>query len=150
MRPRESPSDLFEILQSEGLLTADGAEALRRRTSDRWAPIGKILRQHGWLSMAQLLDLLDRQSQEPSARFGELAVRLGYCTRAQVEKALQEQCELAPHPLAELLRDPAIDRAKLTTAIVRYVRMLEGFGGESGPSAEERRTRRSRSPDEVR
>ena len=54
--------------------------------------IGVVLVRRGWLTIAQLGELLDIQATDdgPRQRIGELAVARGYVTAEQVAAALHE------------------------------------------------------------
>jgi len=122
---RPNTPDLYTILVEEGVLTREAAAELQQRTADAWVPLGKLLRQKGLVTMAQLLELLDAKSREPDARIGDLAVRAGYCTREQVEACFTQQREFSPHPLELLARDRNFDPLRLCHALTRYVRELD-------------------------
>ncbi|NNJ26888.1 GspE/PulE family protein [Alienimonas chondri] len=53
--------------------------------------IGQILQDLGYLSEDQVWDLLEEQKQSPGEVFGQVAVRSGLVTQAQVTEALAEQ-----------------------------------------------------------
>lgn len=120
---------LFDILVRERLLDAEQAEQLRRRAQAEWQPLGKVLRQRGYLNMEQLIELLDRQAREPRTQLGELAVRAGHCTRAQLDECLARQRELSPHPVELLLREQGVDPERLLRALIPYLRELEATQG---------------------
>ena len=116
---------LLEILVEEQVITHSEADRLRGRVRDGWMPIGRILRQRGHISMSQLMDLLQMQTQEPHLRLGELAVREGHCTEEDTVVALLIQRESSPHPLEVLLAEVPFDTDRLCRALLRYVRSLE-------------------------
>ncbi|MEM9701069.1 MAG: ATPase, T2SS/T4P/T4SS family [Planctomycetota bacterium] len=53
--------------------------------------IGQILQDLGYLSEDQVWDLLEEQKQSPGEVFGQVAVRSGLVTQAQITEALAEQ-----------------------------------------------------------
>ncbi|MFH5803460.1 GspE/PulE family protein [Alienimonas sp. DA493] len=53
--------------------------------------IGQILQDLGYLSEDQVWDLLEEQKQSPGEVFGQVAIRSGLVTQAQVTEALAEQ-----------------------------------------------------------
>jgi hypothetical protein len=121
----QSAGGLLELLVEEGLLRRDLAETLSARVRDSWIPLGKILRQQGSLTMGQLMDLLQEQANSPSLRLGEIAVQLGLCTPADLERALRTQREASPHVIDLLLREGLCEPEKLCRVLARYVRTLE-------------------------
>lgn len=120
-----SADDLLDLLVEEGLLSRPIADTLSARVRDSWVPLGKILRQQGSLTMGQLMDLLQEQASTPSLRLGHLALQLGMCSAAELERALRTQRESSPHVIELLLREEHCDPAQLCRALARYVRQLE-------------------------
>lgn len=116
---------LLDLLLEEGLLSRAVAETLSARVRDSWIPLGKVLRQQGSLTMGQLMDLLQEQANAPSQRMGELAVQLGMCSAADLERALRTQRESSPHVIDLLLREGHCEPEKLCRVLSRYVRALE-------------------------
>jgi hypothetical protein len=126
MQPSHSASEaLLDMLVEEGLLSRTMAEALAARVRDSWIPLGKILRQQGTLTMAQLMDLLQEQANAPSMRMGELAVHIGLCSQADIDRALRTQRGSSPHVIDLLLRENHCEPEKLCRVLARYVRDLE-------------------------
>src|SRR4051794_20124329 len=97
--PPDSRFEVLDLLTETGLITSATAESLKSRTRDEWIPLGKILRQQGHITMGHLMELLQLQAREPESRLGDLAVRRGLCTRAQIAEALRIQSESSPHPI---------------------------------------------------
>ena len=56
---------------------------------------------------------------------GELAVREGYCTMDDVQKALASQREEFPGPVELLVSDERLDRDAVLQALLAYSRVLE-------------------------
>ena len=126
MDPRQQPvEDVLDLLVEDALLSRAMADALVVRARDSWIPLGKILRQQGAISMGQLMDLLQEQANEPGTLLGEIAVRLGYCQKAEVERALETQREMSPHVIDLLLAEGTCDTDRLCRVLARYVRRLE-------------------------
>ncbi len=119
------PPGLLEMLVDEQLLPVSAAADIRTRVRDAWVPIGKILRQRGHLTMAEMMHLLEMQTAEPHLRLGELAVREHFCTEADLEEALRLQREGSPHPLEIVLTEIPCDRDRLCRVLLRYIRQLE-------------------------
>jgi hypothetical protein len=123
--PPPSRFEFLEFLVEVGVITPSSCETLKSRTRDEWIPLGKILRQQGHLTMGQLMELLQVQAREPDTLLGDLAVRQGLCTRADVTEALRIQSDSSPHPLELLLQDKTCDHDRLLSALATYVRRLE-------------------------
>jgi hypothetical protein len=126
-----TPDELVGLLLNEGVIDSTTAEATLERLRDSWIPLGRILRQHNKLSMSHLMQLLQLQSGEPHLRLGELAVREGFCSDADVRDALRMQREVSPHLLDMLAGDPKVELGKLMQVATRYVRLLEARLGRS-------------------
>jgi hypothetical protein len=125
MDSKKAPSEeLLDLLVAEGAVPRPVADALRSRLRESWMPIGKILRQKGWISMPQLTEMLQLQSHSP-LRLGEIACSLGYCTAQQIEEALQIQREMSPHALDLVFGSAGVDVEKVMKSVTRYVRTLE-------------------------
>jgi hypothetical protein len=120
------PADqLIELLLAEGAISPAAAEGLRTRVRESWMPLGKVLRQTGKVTIGQLFDALQTQSQEPGVWLGEICVRKGYCTETDIENALRLQTELSPHVIDVLVAEKACELDVLTRVVTRYVRTLE-------------------------
>lgn len=126
METQKPPSEeLLDLLVEEGAVASTDADSVRTRHRDTWIPLGKILRQKGWLTMGQLVEVLQLQSQHPGLRLGDIAVERGYCTRAQIDDALRTQRDLSPHVLDLVGSTGSVEPEKLLRAVTRYVRALE-------------------------
>jgi len=126
METQKPPSEeLLDLLVEEGAVASTDADSVRTRHRDTWIPLGKILRQKGWLTMGQLVEILQVQARHPGLRLGEIAVERGHCTRAQLEDALRTQRDLSPHVLDLLGPSGSVEPEKLLRAVTRYVRALE-------------------------
>ncbi len=126
METQKNPSEaLLDLLVEEGVVARAVADSVRNRHRDTWVPIGKIMRQRGGLTMAQLVDLLQLQAKTPEHRLGEIALERGYCSAIQLEDALRVQRELSPHVLDLLAETEGVEPAQVLRAITRYVRDLE-------------------------
>jgi len=119
------PPGLLDLLLEEGLLSTSAAARIRSTVQEGWVPIGRILRQRGHLTIAQMMHLLEMQTSEPHLRLGELAVREGFCKEKDIEEALRLQQEASPHPLGVYLAEVQGDREQLCRVLLRYIRQLE-------------------------
>lgn len=113
------------MLVLDGLTSSSTAQKLRSQVQEAWLPLGKILRQRGRLTMEQMMRLLVMQTTETNLRFGDLAVREGYCTADDIEEALRLQREASPHALDVFLEEVPCDREQVIQVMIRYIRLLE-------------------------
>lgn len=117
--------ELLELLIHERVIAPSTAEEVKQRLQSNSIPIGKILRQKGYMSIKQLMELVQLQSERPGLRLGELACERGLCTPQHVEEALQIQWKSRSHVLELLAEDVHCDSRKLATFLARYVKELE-------------------------
>lgn len=118
-------AELLELLIREHVIAESTAEDVKHRLQSDAIPIGKILRQRGYLTMKQLIELLQLQGDRPGVRLGELACERGVCTPQQIEEALHIQRQSRSHVLEVLAEDVHCDARKLSSVLARYVKDLE-------------------------
>lgn len=117
--------DFCRFLADHALVTREQADSLRKQAMSAQVPLGRILLQQHIMDVRQVMQVLYLQADEPDVRFGELAIRLGFLTREQLQRALREQRIQAQHP-AEVLRDRGILMAdELLDALITYVKRME-------------------------
>lgn len=117
-------SGLITLLVEEGLLTRSAAAEIDLTAGTPWVSIGSVLIEQDKLALDDLAILLEMQTLEPHLRFGEIAVREGYCTPADIEEALWVQAAASP-PLDMVLAQVQADREKLCRVLLRYIAQLE-------------------------
>ena len=117
--------DLLAELAREGVIDTAAATRLAARRDAARPRIVHILRKQGALSASQLLVLLEEQARNPEVRIGELAVRAGMCTQAQVDAALAEQREREPHVLDLIEPGDVADAQRFAAVLARHVVALE-------------------------
>jgi len=104
MSAMQTPSEirLGDLLVREKLLTEQQLNAAlqEQRSRERYVPLGHILVEWKVLTQKQLSLLLLRNQKQP--RLGEVLLRNGSISAAQLEEALQAQRE-KPRPLGEVL-----------------------------------------------
>ena len=115
-----------QVVESNALDPSLVAEFRKTAEAKPWKPIGRILLEMKSLGPDQLMDLLALQAQEPTIRLGELAVREGYCTEAEIDDALAIQSASSPDAIELMLRDERIDSELMIQALVGYIHHLEG------------------------
>lgn len=108
---------LFEELVTEQLLDRKTAEDVIEAASKTAPRLGSILTEARILRMGEVMKILAAQADDPTQRFGELAVEMGFCQDADVKWALQKQREMARHPLEEL----AIRRLMSEHALLQFL-----------------------------
>jgi hypothetical protein len=94
--------------------------------------------------MGQMTQLLVLQTCEPRLRFGELAVREGFCTDEDVQEALRLQRGASPHALEVFLAEVPCDHERVLKVLVQYIRHLEGqITDAPRPTEEDQEVRRT-------
>lgn len=91
-----------EFLINRHLVPASVARQLTENKRYVREPIGMIAVSHGLLKPNQIDDILDRQ-RGSKARFGDIAVELGFLTREQVETLVKIQEFRTTADIAEAL-----------------------------------------------
>jgi hypothetical protein len=117
--------DFARFLQDRGLLEDEVSGTIRQRARDERLQIGQVLVMNGTLRMAQVMQILDAQADQPNMRFGELAVSLGYLGTVELEEALRKQREHRRHQIDIVRKDALVPARELDAAIVGYVELLE-------------------------
>ena len=116
---------LWSYLEKTGTLSAEVLAEYREQQQHSWRPLGEILVRGNYLTLHQVSQLLGLQADEPHRRIGELAVREGLLSQAQLEHALAEQRSQASYPLQPMLQDERIDRESLLRALSDHLQRLE-------------------------
>lgn len=117
--------DFWQLVGEEGLDPGLVAEFQRMGEDRPWQPLGRVLIDLGHLTFSQATAVLRIQADEPQTRFGDLAVREGFCSLGQVEEALAHQRANHPGPLELMLRDERLESTALVDMLAAYVRHLE-------------------------
>ncbi len=123
--PRCTKIDLARFLADRQMIDESAVEAVRHRSATERTPIGQILVMRGLLTVRQVMNLLELQSETPTVRFGELAVRVGYLTTLQLEDALRFQRTHRRHQIEIVFQEGLLSKADLDSAVVGYVQFLE-------------------------
>lgn len=82
-----------------GLVTADQSVTVLRHLATHSIPLGRIARAEGMMTTQSVMDTLSLQAARPSARFGELAMELGFLEEGQISSLV----------LAQLRRQPRVE-----------------------------------------
>lgn len=131
----------FDWAKFENYLVLRGAvspqmlEIARAALARSFKPIGQIALQHGFLSVAQLMQVLQRQA-DTQARFGATAVELGLLTDEQVQELLEKQKHLSTTPQDAIITAGAMTPANLNRYLAEYLREMETSSSWSVPSPE--------------
>jgi hypothetical protein len=128
----ETSSDLLAELVRAGAIDAAAAERIGARREASRPRIAHILRERGVLSPSQLLRLVQEQQRSPDVRLGELAVRCGMCTQAQVDEALAEQREREAHVLELVEPEDVRDRERFAEVLAKRLISLERSPDDQG------------------
>lgn len=109
-----------------GAIDADLAREFQDTAHQTWVPLGQILVERRVLEMSTLMSLLAMQADEPSVRIGDLAIREGHATHAEVEEALAEQRRRSPGPVELMIADKRVEARGVLGPLLNYLRFLEG------------------------
>lgn len=78
------------------MLSAEQAVEVMRAVSRRSLPIGRVACEEGLMTMKAVMHTLSEQAENPTERFGDVAVRLGYLDRAQIKALVGAQAWRQP------------------------------------------------------
>jgi|GEM_PF-6583568 len=112
------------LLVEHGACSESDARAVLAGGGRPWNHLGRVLIQRGALTFTDVSYILEEQDREPGSRFGDLAVGLGFCSRAEVDEALRQQSDSGEHFLDAIARHPAVDRDRLVGALVAWSKRL--------------------------
>jgi hypothetical protein len=79
-----------------GLLTADQSVTVLRHLATHSIPLGRIARVEGMMTTHAVMDTLSLQAARPGARFGELAMELGFLEEGQISALILAQIRRQP------------------------------------------------------
>lgn len=118
-------ADAFvQLLVEHGACTAAEARSVLVGSQNPWSHLGRILIKHGALTFTDVSYILEVQDREPGSRFGDLAVELGFCTREQVDKAVEQQSRSGAHFLDVITEHRSADPDRLVAALVAWSKRL--------------------------
>lgn len=112
------------LLVEHGACAEADTESILRPGQQPWRHLGRVLIARGVLTFTDVSYILEAQDREPESRFGDLAVELGFCTRREVEEAVEHQNTSGGHFLDSIASHPAVDRARLIDALVAWSKRL--------------------------
>ena len=115
--------DLCSFLCKQCGASAATCELVRRQARELRIPIGRILVRGRMLSVKQLAELLHEQANSPGLRLGELGVRKGWLSSADVQDALEQQQRESPHQATLLLN--TLPPREWQGVMIAYVKHLE-------------------------
>lgn len=118
-------NDFCQFLQQRGALPEEVVARIQRRAAVSRAPIGKLIIERGLMTSPQVMEVLRMQAQEPGMRFGELAVRAGFLSAAELEITLQIQAARRRHPAEVLRSEGLIPEGEFWLHLMEYLSDLE-------------------------
>ncbi len=121
---------ILERMVAEDLLSRDVAEDVCASAQRHNPLFGEVMVTSRVLRMGQLMKVLERQACDPSARLGEVAVELGFCTETDVRWGLTKQAELCRHPLEELNERGLVSQGALLQFLVGLIKRNEKLAAE--------------------
>ncbi|MFT7677888.1 MAG: hypothetical protein ACI8QC_001874 [Planctomycetota bacterium] len=118
--------DFWDQVAAHEVLSTEKIEDYHERmcTTSR-LPLGALLIKKKFITIRQIMRLLTMQMDEPHMHIGDLAVREGHCTTAQIDVCLSIQQEAQPNPIDQMLRDPDLNQASMLKALTAYIHHLE-------------------------
>lgn len=117
--------DFAQFLADRGCIEASQAEELRHKAEKGRVPIGQLFIRRGLCSVRQVMDLVARQAECPTVRFGELALRCKYVTTLQLEEVLSFQKHHRSHQIEVAQFERLMPKQELFDHVVSYVRFME-------------------------
>ncbi len=121
---------ILERVVMEDLLSREVAEEICEASRRNNPLLGEVLLGAKILRMGQLMKVLGRQADDPSLRFGEVAVELGFCTEADIRWALGQQAERCRHPLEELYGRGLVSQGALLQFLIGMIKRSEKLSSE--------------------
>jgi hypothetical protein len=115
------PTSLWDRLLEAGILDQEEVRELASKAEFEWAPLGQVLVREGFLTVRRVMELLEKQADDPDKRLGALAVESGYCSPADIDRALSIQKAIRRHPIEVLLEEHADLGTELFEVIGSYL-----------------------------
>ena len=120
------PPTFIRFLTSEGLLSYEEANALTESSSKANALLGQLMLRRKYVTLRQMVYLLEQQANHPTKRIGELAVEAGYVDPQTVDALVSEQsASRTQHPIDTLRRQTTLSSDALFEAMVAYIKLVE-------------------------
>ena len=114
----------LDFLVDQYLLTEEEVEQIRTSTASSSGRLGRLLLRERVLNMSQMVRVL-RMQRATGKRIGDLAVEMGFASRAAVERVAAMQTVPREDAYDMLLTLDAIDREELFEAMLVYLRMID-------------------------
>lgn len=128
----QRPPTFIRFLTSEGLLSYDEAKELTDTSSRANALLGQMMLRRKFVTLRQMVQLLEQQASHPNKRIGALAVEAGYLDQPTLEALLEEQASSAvQHPVDALRRRTTLAQDALFEAMCAYIKLVEEPAGQS-------------------
>lgn len=125
MRLDMSTPDFAQYLRDRGLISDALLLEVRTVATEGRIPLGRLLLESQAMNVRQVMKVLALQAEAPGLRFGELSIREGYITTAQLEAALVRQSTARRHQI-DVLRDMRLmTHSEFEALLMDYVGFLE-------------------------
>lgn len=118
-------NSVWDYLVEQEIMDRTAAEELQQRGAADRVPLGRILVEEKFLTMAQLMQVLELTDKRPYMRIGDIAVEEDFCSREEVERAIAIQRKRSRHPIEHLLESPHYRRGPLFAALGEYISAME-------------------------
>ncbi|TWT33182.1 response regulator [Blastopirellula retiformator] len=122
-------------LLKRGAISPQLLELARAAFNRSVKPIGQIALHHRYISVADLMQVLQRQT-ETQTRFGDTAVEFGFLTNEQVEELLNRQKHLSITPQEAIYTVGAVTPAHLSRYLADFLRDIEAAETPSASPAD--------------
>lgn len=106
-------------MMKQGYLDAEGVISALRIQVDSAPPLGQIALKQRLMTVRQVMDVINRQLDEPNKRFGEIAQELGSLKKEQVEQLLCSQAASRMTP-EEALTSLGLEASDVLPEYERY------------------------------
>lgn len=119
------PFDFAQFLVDRDAITQAQAEEVRHRAQNERVPIGQLLMQSNYLSVKQVMAVLAIQADNPTEKFGQIALAQGFLTLRQLEDALRTQRLTRRHMIEVVSMMGLLAPPQLLEVAVAYISLLE-------------------------
>lgn len=125
--------DFGTFLASHGYISTVDAERVARAVLQDSVPLGKVLVMTGAMTVRSVMSVLTAQAEDRGARFGAIAIRLGFITPEQLGEALRRQSSVRLHPAQVVWDLQLLDEARWREGIIEYCKLVEALAFRVDP-----------------